>query len=430
MFIDKSIVNIWYEYYTSTVSDFHTEHTIIDNAMPKIVSYKSLYIPKMLTRELSSYVLAEATYPSELNLPLNTLIAMTEATMALGQILLVYVPTTDTLHSFTANTYEYDKKKDIVEIKNPDETSVKINIGRKVITYYNENGNAITTEKCILKTFSLVEDIEYPYGKSVFADCLDVIKSVDMRYTNFYKEFELGKPKVIVTEDALRVVVEYPTQEELQKNPNARPEFKQYLSPDDEVFKVVAGDPTNIDKQSPIKQIEFKLRTNEFIEAINLDLALISKQAGFDNSFMAYDGTYGLKTATEVISRKSQLYKNIKIYQSKIYNLLVWLCELKDIDYVDKIKFGDSVIQSDEQLKQDGLNLVGVGAVDKETLLVKYFNFTVSEARIVLERLEQEHQDELDKEIALINADNTEEQDDGIIDTEQSIDNISTSTTE
>lgn len=122
--------------------------------------------------------------------------------------------------------------------------------------------------------------------------------------------------------------------------------------------------------------------------------------------------TSSLKTATEVISRKSQLYKNIKIYQHKIGLLLEWFCEKLGIDYEDKITFGDSIIVSDEQLKQDGLNLIAVNCIDKYTLLTKYYGYTSDKANEVLQLLAEQEQKELDKELTLLNETPLSEDDD------------------
>ena len=82
------------------------------------------------------------------------------------------------------------------------------------------------------------------------------------------------------------------------------------------------------------------------------------------------------------------------------------------IDYEDKITFGDSIIVSDEQLKQDGLNLIAVNCIDKYTLLTKYYGYTSDKANEVLQLLAEQEQKELDKELTLLNETPLSEDDD------------------
>ena len=412
MVINQNLINKWYDYYRSNVPQFHYGRYITENGRSVERNFKSLNIAKMLTKELSSYTLAEVEYPAELPLSYNKLLSLTEATFSLGQILIVYLPKTKDIKVFSALDYTYNEIDNVMDIT-IDNDNFRLDLKTNKYYQVKEGKGYLIDSKVEYRVFSLLDDIEYPNGKSIFADCLDILESVDMRYSFFYDEFVLGKPMVVVTEEALRVVATPPTEEQLIANPQAKPTFIQYLGEDDVVFKTVAGNPTSIDNQSPIKQIEFNLRTENFIQAINLDLSLISKHAGFDNSFMSFEpSSSSLKTATEVISKKSQLYKNTKMYQFKLKVLLEWFCEKLNIEYEDKITFGDSIIVSDEQLKQDGLNLIAINAIDKFTLLTKYYGYTSEKANEVLELLKKQEQEELDKEIALLNSTPLSEDDD------------------
>lgn len=413
MIIDNSLVNIWYQYYCAKVPKFHCNRMVTENGRPVERNYKSLNIAKMLTKELASYTLAEVDYPEKLPLSFNRLLSLAEATLALGQVIILYIPDKKDIQIYSPLNCQYDSDKNILHITDEENKQFRVYLNTNKYYSVKDDQATLISDNIEVKTFNLLDDIQYPNGKSIFADCLDILESVDMRYSSFYDEFVLGKPMVVVTEEALRVITIPPTEDELKANPDAKPTFIQYLGEDDVVFKTIAGNSLSVDSQAPIKQIEFNLRTDHYVTAINLDLSLISKQAGFDNSFMSFEpATSSLKTATEVISRKSQLYKNIKIYQHKIGLLLEWFCEKLGIDYEDKITFGDSIIVSDEQLKQDGLNLIAVNCIDKYTLLTKYYGYTSDKANEVLQLLAEQEQKELDKELTLLNETPLSEDDD------------------
>ena len=394
MLVSKYDASLWYDYYTSNVEKFHYKRFIRNNGKDVEENYRSLNIAKMITKELATYILAEAQYPDEINLSFNKLLTLIENTLAIGQIMLIKID--NDIKIFVPTQYEWYKENKEVLITESDTKQYMLDVINNQWYDFSTGKKQLLNNNVEFKFFSLSDDLQYPYGKSIYADCLDILKSVDMRYTNFYDEFVLGRPMVVATSEALSVEMIPST------DPKQPPTFKQYLHEDDKVFKIIAGNSLSTgDYTPPITQIKFELRTSQFIEAINLDLSLISKHAGFDNSFMAFDDN-GIKTATEVIAKKSQLYKNIKIYQFKIKLLLEWLCQAYNVEYQDKIIFGDSVIVSDEQLKKDGQDLYLQKAIDKFTLLTKYYGYTAEKANEVLDLVQKEREKELEEEQLLL----------------------------
>lgn len=407
MLLKTNDARIWYEWYTCQVNNFHKDHFVINKNMSELCNYLSLNIPKLLTKELSTYILAEVQYPEKAPIDYEQLLSFIEGVLAIGQGLYIYID--NVAYTYYANNYNLITvdNENILVITDSDRFYIlKIHhfgTEQEWLEIVNTKTNqTMRSANYKYKFLSLQNDVQYPYGKSVYADSLDILRSIDMKYTNFYDEFILGKPMVVVDDSALRITQIEPTEEELA-DPNYKPRYKRLLNDNDKVFRAIASPALATgEKQSPVNQVQFKLRVDEFIKAINLDLALVSKHCGFDNSFMSFDGE-GLQTATEVISKKSQLYKNIKVYQNKIYKLIEWICNEFNVAIEEgAISFGDSVISSEEQIKKDGIDLYGMGAIDTFTLLTKYFNYSEAQANLVLDRLHDNANEQLDKELKLM----------------------------
>ena len=98
--------------------------------------------------------------------------------------------------------------------------------------------------------------------------------------------------------------------------------------------------------------------------------------------FDKYNGE--MKTATEVISEKSELFQNLKKLGAAIKKLYCAILYLngKKIDETDiKIDFDDSIIQDKEKEFVQDLQLVSSGIMQKWEFRVKYFNESDEEAK-------------------------------------------------
>lgn len=233
-------------------------------------------------------------------------------------------------------------------------------------------------------------DTASPMGISILANQLDKFKSIDIKYDSFDHEFESGKRRVLIDKTALKSDVK-------GVDENGKPIMVSYFDSNDDVYVAIGG----MDSQ-PVKDINFNLRTQEHIDAINMELNYLSAGVGLGNGFYQFDKT-GLKTATEVVSENSDTYRTmvhhrIPIYDC-LYDLIATICEMENIPYTEiSINLDDSIIEDTDNIKKQALTEYNAGLISK----AEYFRIT----------------DKLEDQAALdfVNKMNKEIQDEEIID--------------
>jgi len=93
-----------------------------------------------------------------------------------------------------------------------------------------------------------------------------------------------------------------------------------------------------------------------------------------------------VKTATEVISDKSELYQSIKkheiVLESALVSMVKAIGRLKGAEIDDvNIDFDDSIIQDKETERQTDIRDVSIGALGLDEYRAKWYNETIEEAR-------------------------------------------------
>lgn len=127
---------------------------------------------------------------------------------------------------------------------------------------------------------------------------------------------------------------------------------------------------------------------DNYISEKNWFLHILSKQVGLGNKYFSYDDNAGLKTATEVVSDKSELYQTKLIHDELIeilFKKLIQLAYIKlNIEYLDSsfaFKFGDAIIKDDvayqQQLYADNL----AGFISNEFYLEQIYDDDADKAK-------------------------------------------------
>lgn len=201
-------------------------------------------------------------------------------------------------------------------------------------------------------------DPSSPMGISIFANRLDNLKAVDLKYDCFYNEFKFGKKRILVDRSAVKGSVDPKTGQ-----------FVQYFDTDDATFMAIGGM-----EQQPVKEIDFNLRTEDHISAINAELNYLSAGVGLGQDFYNFNGSNVAKTATEVISENSDTFRSKAhheiILQDVLYDMVKSVCELADIkSKTINITFDDSVIEDKDAAARQALIEYNSGIIDK----VEYF---------------------------------------------------------
>lgn len=210
-------------------------------------------------------------------------------------------------------------------------------------------------------------------GISVFANAIDVLKGIDLIYDSYQNEFRLGKKRIILPLTMAQIM--------RNENGDTIPVFDDN---DTEFYAVKETDNFN-----QLKEINMEIRSESHLGALQNSLNLLSSLTGLGNDRFMFDKYNGeMKTATEVISEKSELFQNLKKHElilgaaiKKLYCAILYL-NGKKIDETDiKIDFDDSIIQDKEKEFAQDLQLVSSGIMQKWEFRVKYFNESDEEAK-------------------------------------------------
>ena len=212
-------------------------------------------------------------------------------------------------------------------------------------------------------------DWNTPMGISVFANAIDVLKGIDIIYDSYINEFTLGKKRVFLDPSVMQVHLN-------GEGAGLTPTFDT----NDVAFYGLSGLNESSD---PIKEINMELRIDEHIQAINNNLNLLSSKCGFGQDYYAFEGG-GLKTATEVVSENSDLFRRIKKDEIIINKALVGM--VRAIIYLANnmlgaglnesaditINFDDSIIEDKAEERKQALIERNAGLIDD----VQYFTET------------------------------------------------------
>lgn len=216
-------------------------------------------------------------------------------------------------------------------------------------------------------------DESNPMGISIFANSIDVLKKLDMEYDSYCNEFDLGRKRIFVAPEML-------------SNIDGTPAF----DPEDSVFYSL---PEDYDKSQTglIKEVDMSLRVEEHSKAINDDLNYLSLKCGFGTERYRFDGT-GVKTATEVISENSDMYRMLKKHEIILDDVLKQLIQIiirlgivtgnaLDINTDIVIAFDDSIIEDKGAERQQDRQDVSMGVMRHEEYRAKWYGETVEQAR-------------------------------------------------
>ena len=216
-------------------------------------------------------------------------------------------------------------------------------------------------------------DDNNPMGVSIFANALDVLKKLDMEFDSYCNEFDLGRKRIFVAPEILT-------------NEDGSPAF----DPDDSVFYSL---PEDYDKGQTglIKEVDMSLRVEQHSKAINDDLNYLSLKCGFGTERYRFDGS-GAKTATEIISENSDMYRMLKKHEIILEDVLKRLVKIiirlgqvtgESLNPETKITidFDDSIIEDKETERQQDRQDVSMGAMRLEEYRAKWYGETEEVAR-------------------------------------------------
>lgn len=229
-----------------------------------------------------------------------------------------------------------------------------------------------------------------PLGVSVFSSAVDTLKALDVAFDSFGREFVLGKKRIIVPSSCVQTVVDPETGE-----------WHKYFDADDEVYVALKCDEEHDLK---ITDNTVELRIEEHVAAINALLNILCFQTGLSSGTFSFEGSQGLKTATEVISADSKTARTAKGNKNLVAELIEGIVrsiiavgiEVGDLsesdDYGILITMPDGVIIDDNTKIENNIKLVSAGLKSKLAAIMDVQNCDEEAAQKELDRIAKENQ--------------------------------------
>ncbi|MBU9739336.1 phage portal protein [Diplocloster agilis] len=225
-------------------------------------------------------------------------------------------------------------------------------------------------------------DLDSPMGISVFANAIDQVKGCDLVYDSYMNEYVLGRKRILVPYSQAKIMQE--------KDGGIQPVF----DPNDTVYFAMPGD-----RNSDLKltEVDMTIRAADHEQGLNKALDLMSLKCGMGTGRYKFESG-GVKTATEVISDKSDLYQNLQKNKTPIKAALVAM--VKALAYLEmgsdnleiNVDFDDSIIEDTNTTVDRNIKLVTASLRSKLTAIMEINKCSEAEAKKELERIAQDGQ--------------------------------------
>ena len=225
-------------------------------------------------------------------------------------------------------------------------------------------------------------DLDSPLGISVFANGISQLKGCDLVYDSYMNEYVLGRKRILVPLSQAK--------RQMQEDGVSTPAF----DPNDTVYYLLPDDRNN---SQSMTEVDMTIRANEHELGIQRSLDLLSLKCGMGTGRYKFENG-GVKTATEVISDKSDLYqnrqKNVIIVEAALISMAQAVAFLDsgrtDLDVT--INFDDSIIEDTNTTIDRNIKLVQAGLRSKLKAIMEIEKCTEAEAQEELARIKEDGQ--------------------------------------
>lgn len=225
-------------------------------------------------------------------------------------------------------------------------------------------------------------DLDSPMGISIYANCISELKGCDIVYDSYINEFVLGRKRILVPiSNAKRL---------MEKDGVSEPIF----DPGDTVYFMMPGERA---EENKLTEVDMTIRAQEHDTAIQRNLDILSMKSGMGTGRYKFDASGGVKTATEVISDKSDLYqnrqKNAIIIREAVTNLADVVSFLDTGKRIEAtIDFDDSIIEDTGATIDKNIKLVTAGLRSKVKAIMEINGCSEEEAKRELETIKEDNQ--------------------------------------
>ena len=228
-------------------------------------------------------------------------------------------------------------------------------------------------------------DFDSPLGASVFADALEQLADCDIVWDSYINEFILGKKRLMVPMSLAKLM--------MHKDDNGNERMDPLFDPNDALFYVYEADSDSA--QKPI-ELDMNLRTDAHEQGLQRCIDTLSKKCGLGVGRYRFDQG-GVKTATEVISAKSDLYQSLKRHEKTFGDAIVGMVRalafLSGISHeLDvAVQFDDSIIEDVNATLDRCIKRVNNGLMSKMAAIMEIEGVDEAEAKHRLEEINAEN---------------------------------------
>lgn len=214
-------------------------------------------------------------------------------------------------------------------------------------------------------------DPDCPMGVSVYANAIDQLECADLVYDSYVNEFRLGKKRILVPVTMARM--------QMQDDGITHPVFDEN---DTEFFAVQPEQGSD----QKITDINMELRHEAHEAGIKTALGLLSAKCGLGNDRYSFEHG-NVRTATEVVSEKSELFQNLKKHELLLEKAIVDLCRAVAFllghtsDFTVTVNFDDSIIEDRPAEQQRDMQQVRDGLMAVWEYRMKYFGESEDDAK-------------------------------------------------
>ena len=230
-------------------------------------------------------------------------------------------------------------------------------------------------------------DLDCPMGISVYANALDELEGLDLVYDSYVNEFRLGKKRIMVPITMARIIQ--------QEDGTTNPVF------DDSDTEFFAFEASSNDDGQKITEINMQLRHEAHEAALKTSLNLVSTKCGLGNDRYKFEAD-NVKTATEVVSEKSDLYQNLKKHERVLRSAIIGMCRAiasllgLSTDWEITVNFDDSIIEDRPAEQLRDMQQVRDGLMAVWEYRVKYFGETEEDAKAMAAELSSTSEEDVD----------------------------------
>lgn len=220
--------------------------------------------------------------------------------------------------------------------------------------------------------------MDCPMGISVYANAIDQLAHLDLVFDSYDNEFRLGKKRLMIPLSFTRVIEE--------QSGLSTPVFDD----DDTEFYAIPG----TEDDAP-KEFNAELRADAHEKGIQTALNLVSVKCGMGNDrYNFQNGT--AKTATEVVSEKSDLYQSLKkheqVVEEAIVRLVQVVAEMLGLpEQTVSVGFDDSIIEDVGAEKTRFLQEIAAGVRMPWEYRVQFLGETEETAKEMLQQTNKDN---------------------------------------